>query len=229
MKYIIGNWKANKNLRETQQWVDQFTSKDLDVLKGQVTIVVCPPYPFIPLLNEAFMNYDHVHVGSQDISQYGAGTYTGEVPAHSLQDLVEYTLVGHSERHKHSHETQNSVDQKAQNASDANIEPIVLVRNEKDMIPSHVKHICYEPSDAISSGNLETGSGKTESVDDILSMKARLQLPDNVVYYYGGSVSPSNIRDFMSQSEIDGVIVGAGSLDPDTFYEICVRASHTTE
>ncbi|MCL0160787.1 triose-phosphate isomerase, partial [Klebsiella pneumoniae] len=79
------------------------------------------------------MIYDHVHVGSQDISRFGAGTYTGEVPAHSLQDLVKYALVGHSERHKYGHETQNSVDQKTQNAADANIEPIVLVRDEKDM------------------------------------------------------------------------------------------------
>ncbi|NEP25482.1 triose-phosphate isomerase, partial [Moorena sp. SIO3I6] len=36
----------------------------------------------------------------------------------------------------------------------------------------------------------------------------------------GGSVKPNNIDEIMAQSEIDGVLVGGGSLEPASFARI---------
>jgi triosephosphate isomerase len=37
---------------------------------------------------------------------------------------------------------------------------------------------------------------------------------------YGGSVKSSNIAEIMEQPDIDGVLVGGASLDPDEFARI---------
>jgi triosephosphate isomerase (TIM) len=37
---------------------------------------------------------------------------------------------------------------------------------------------------------------------------------------YGGSVKPDNAKALMSQSEIDGALVGGASLDPKSFTAI---------
>ena len=227
MKYIIGNWKANKNLSETRSWIDTFMSKNTDVLKGRVEIVVCPPFPFIPLFDEAFRDHDHLHVGAQDISRYGAGTYTGEVSAHSLQGMVDFVLIGHSERRKYFDEKDNTVDQKVQNALSADIEPIVIVNDTKAIIPKGVSFITYEPADKISSGTLV--EGQNEELDVVLEEKAQMKLPKKSKFIYGASVAPYNVRGYMDNPEIDGVLPGAASLDPNTFYELAELSLLSTE
>ena len=37
---------------------------------------------------------------------------------------------------------------------------------------------------------------------------------------YGGSVKPDNVKQLMSQPDIDGALVGGAGLDPDSFAEI---------
>lgn len=221
MKYLIGNWKANKNLSEVHHWVDAFMAHDLAVLRGQVEVIVCPSYPFIPLLNEAFADYDHIHVGAQDISRFGAGAYTGEVSAHSLQGIVDYVLIGHSERRAHFDEKDNTVDQKVQNARGADIEPIVIVSDVKAIIPDGVKFVAYEPADRI-------GTGNPEDTDSVVAMKRKLGLGPENVFIYGASSNAANTRDFVSTPEIDGLLPGGSSLDPEEFYSMAERCCHLT-
>ena len=42
----------------------------------------------------------------------------------------------------------------------------------------------------------------------------------DVIIQYGGSVKPNNIDEIMSMSDIDGVLVGGASLDPNSFARI---------
>ena len=42
----------------------------------------------------------------------------------------------------------------------------------------------------------------------------------NLTIQYGGSVKPGNIDELMAKSDIDGVLVGGASLDPDSFARI---------
>jgi triosephosphate isomerase len=37
---------------------------------------------------------------------------------------------------------------------------------------------------------------------------------------YGGSVKPDNVKSLMAQVEIDGVLVGGASLEPNSFASI---------
>ena len=41
---------------------------------------------------------------------------------------------------------------------------------------------------------------------------------------YGGSVKPENADALLSASEVDGLLVGGASLDPEGFARICAAA-----
>ena len=41
---------------------------------------------------------------------------------------------------------------------------------------------------------------------------------------YGGSVKPDNIRDLVTQPDVDGALVGGASLDVRGFFEIVTRS-----
>ena len=76
--------------------------------------------------------------------------------------------------------------------------------------------VAYEPIWAI-------GTGKTceaEDANKICSLIRKLIGFDDVIIQYGGSVKPNNIDEIMSMSDIDGVLVGGASLDPNSFARI---------
>jgi len=41
-----------------------------------------------------------------------------------------------------------------------------------------------------------------------------------VAILYGGSVKPGNAADLLAVADVDGVLVGAASLDPESFARI---------
>ncbi len=221
MKYIVANWKSNKNLSEVQQWLDGFTSENLDVLKGHVEVIIAPPYPFIFVVKAKLENYPWIQLASQDISPFGAGSYTGAVSTHNLDGLVKYCLVGHSERRTYFHESNEEIARKIDLARSSDIEPILCVRNEEDYGSVDVNFVAFEPQEAI-------GSGHNESIDTVLEMKHKLKLTSKTTYIYGGSVNSGNAREYLKNAEIGGVLPGKSSLDPHEFYNICLTA-YTSE
>ena len=66
-------------------------------------------------------------------------------------------------------------------------------------------------------------SGKTceaQDANEICSLIRKLIGHNDVIIQYGGSVKPNNIDEIMSMSDIDGVLVGGASLDPNSFARI---------
>lgn len=215
MKYVIGNWKAYKNEREALDWIDKFISFDLSKFAGKVEIVLCPPSPLLTLVKEKLKNLP-VKLGSQDISFFHSGSYTGEVSAHTLKGIVDYCIIGHSERRKHFNETDAMLSQKAANALDFEIKPIFCIRSTVDKIPEKVSIVAYEPISAI-------GTGDNEEPNKVLAIKEILgKKPE--IFIYGGSVTSSNAKEYLSLSQIDGVLPGGASLKPDVFYSIIESA-----
>ncbi len=212
MKYIIGNWKAYKNDREALDWVMAFQKYDLTKFKDKVEIIICPPFPLLPIVKQALTETSQIKLASQDISFFHAGSYTGEVSAHTLKGMVDYCLIGHSERRKYLHETDDMLSQKALNAQDFDITPIYCIRMPADRIPDKVKFVAYEPTAAI-------GTGANEDVSTVLKIKQELSKKPEV-FIYGGSVTLSNASQYLQENEIDGVLPGGASLKPDVFYGI---------
>ena len=85
-------------------------------------------------------NIEGILIGSQNVSAYGKGSYTGEVSAEQLKSLgVKYSLVGHSERRNLFSETSQDANRKITQLLDNDITPILCVgENEKTKVASDV-------------------------------------------------------------------------------------------
>jgi triosephosphate isomerase len=83
--------------------------------------------------------------------------------------------------------------------------------------------IAYEPIWAIGTGKSSTAEGANEVCAYIRSVVAEQfsqDVADAVRIQYGGSVKPANIKEYMSQSDIDGALVGGASLEADSFLQL---------
>lgn len=215
-KYLVANWKANKNFLEVKDWVSKIKKSKIfeKINPSKVEIIICPPFPFIWFLKENFTDYSFVKIGAQDISFFDEGPYTGEVCGKNLLGLVDYVIIGHSERREYFKEEKEILFKKFSLAKKYQIEPLFCVRDENDSFPSLVKFVVWEPKESISKGS---GFGKSKSVEEIIKMKNKLKLSSLAKFFYGGSVNETNIKSYLQSFEIDGVLIGGASLLPERF------------
>jgi len=211
--WVIANWKNNKTIAEALSWVDVVGPKLSS--SSKVKIVVCPTDIAIEGVKKAVMvgNYPML-VGSQDISAFDTGAYTGEEAARLLKDVVDLSILGHSERRENLGETDEMVAEKVMRAREANIIPLVCVQNENTPIPEGVNLVAYEPVFAIGSGNPDT----PENAGSVAA-KLKERYKDTEVLY-GGSVTWENTEMFLAQPDINGLLIGKASLDPEGFLKI---------
>ena len=210
--------------------MDKFSSGLPDLKNLQV--VICPPAIHFPLVKDLIQKYNlsgRVLPGLQDLSSFPGGAYTGEVTARMTADSASHVILGHSERRKYFKETVQQTAQKAVQALDNNIVPIVSVDRENlrkllrqfddDMLSKII--IMYEPPEAISIQEGPVGVGKPAEISDIEDMiKILKQLAPDAKILYGGSVKSVNITSFSTVAGLSGAVIGSASLDPDEFIKI---------
>ncbi len=215
---IVANLKAHKSWDETSTWIDD-VAQSAQNFTG--TIIFCPSFPFLAsAFQKISQNGINIKLGAQDISQFEEGAYTGEVAASQISTLVNFAILGHSERRQNFKENDKTLSQKVTNARKSGIEPIFCVQDEKTPIPDGVSIVTYEPIFAIGTGNPDD----PENVQSIAqSLKVRLaarQANGDHTILYGGSVSSENVKSYV-KGQIHGVLVGAtNSLDPQKFTAI---------
>lgn len=221
--YVLGNWKSNKTLSDAKKWIETY-SKNVKV-PIDVTVIICPASLQISLFQKDVVS---AHVGLQNVSAFETGAYTGEIAASMMTGIVEYVMIGHSERRKNFGESDEIVAQKTMNAILAGIKPVVCVSN-LDQVKSlqrlvlnflQTGLILYEPLFAIGSGQADTPESANVAAKEIISVLGAVPV------LYGGSVMPDNVGGFTSQEYISGVGVGGASLDPEKFIAVILSASH---
>ena len=88
--------------------------------------------------------------------------------------------------------------------------------------------LAYEPVWAIGTGIPATGPMANEAIglirQELTSLYGR-ELAEAARIQYGGSVTPDNIAEFMSQPQIDGALVGGASLKAEAFASIVGQAA----
>lgn len=220
--WIIANWKSNKTIAEALDWVSkvgpQIPKKD------NLKVVVCPTFSCLSEVKKAItVGGFPLMVGSQDLSPFGAGAYTGEEPAPLLNQIIDLAIIGHSERRYNFGETDEMIAKKATQAKEFNIIPLVCVQDEEAQVPNDCKMIAYDPSWAISTGLTNTpGAGKVANPEDADKVAAmfKQKYGEDLEVIYGGSVTSENAKGFISQTNISGVLPGNASLDPEEFVRI---------
>ena len=232
---IAGNWKMHMTCAQARDYMATLlplvaeTPSDRD-------LVLAPPFTALSTMAEASKG-SAVSLASQNVHWEDHGAYTAEISAEMLIELsVRYTIVGHSEPRKYFSESDEQINHRARCAQAKALIPIVCVgesdeqreRGEAErVIRRQVEQglegldanklvVAYEPIWAI-------GTGKTCESDEANRICGLIRSwvgATDLVIQYGGSVKPGNIDELMAMSDIDGVLVGGASLQPDSFARI---------
>jgi triosephosphate isomerase len=239
MKYLIANWKMNKTLDQALDFQEKFNQKLKLIENPDLKIILAPSFPFLSALKNP---ENHFSLASQTLSAPDFGAFTGDVSGAQLRGLVDYSLVGHSERRILFHETDEDVSKKIAAALENEITPVICfgetaeiraAGNIKECLKEHltsalnsVDHtkilLAYEPVWAISTfpgAKPATTPEISETIQIIHEILDELDAK-NIPLLYGGSVSLDNISEYLQIPGISGFLVGGTSLDVDKFYDI---------
>lgn len=216
---IVANFKSNLSLNEAQDYLNYFEKAYKD--DQAKDIIFCPSYPYLFFFKNRTEKFKKVFIGAQNVSAYKEGPFTGEVNGRQLKDCCSYCIVGHSERRISFSEDKSSISDKLKNLEENNITPILCVSeiDELNVFQEGKQNIivAYEPLSAVGSGN----PSNPKEADDFAAL-AKKKFGCKVLY--GGSVDLGNVANFTSKDNIDGVLVGGESLDPQSFIEIINNA-----
>lgn len=217
--WIIANWKSNKTVSETLEWIS-IVGPQLPQIEG-LKVVVCPSFTALNEIKKSISNNSYpLLVGAQNISPFPAGAYTGEVAASTISDTVDLAIVGHSERRQHFAETDQVIEDKVQLVLKSDITPLVCVQGVETPIPDGVSLVAYEPIFAIGTGNPDTPENAA-----IVAQQLKDQKGSSLEILYGGSINGDNAKQFLVNETLNGLLIGKSSLDPIEFTKIVMIAS----
>ncbi len=229
-KLLVSNFKSNKSVDESNEWLDDVTRLvNWDSL-GIYEVAVAPAFPSIEEFSHKIKEAQiPLKLSAQDISAFPAGSYTGAVSVQNLLDLnISYAIVGHSERRRYFDEDSQMIARKVEQAVENNITPLLCIdepylEEQVNLISEKLLQkcvICYEPLEAI-------GSGNNASVGQVKKVKEKvLQLCGEVLFLYGGSVTDQNVSEYLLVA--DGVLVGSFSLKARDFASLIKVATTAT-
>jgi len=246
-RLVAGNWKSNGDLAANQLLLGDLRAAAAG-LKG-VDCVVCAPYPYLFQIQQLLAG-STLTWGGQDVSQFGAGAYTGAVTAAMLREFgCRYAIVGHSERRRIFGENNAMVAAKFGAALQAGLTPILCVGETlqeresgamEQVVGAQIDAVvaasgvaalgkavvAYEPVWAI-------GTGKTATPEQAQAahafIRSRIAAQDAMVaaelkILYGGSVKAANAAQLFAMPDIDGGLIGGAALVAEEFMAICKAA-----
>lgn len=246
-KIIIGNWKMNLNMQEASLYLHKL----MEVLKPRrdVEVVVSPTTLTLQSLSLQ-INRRIAKLAAQNCYWRDHGAYTGEVPAAHLRGIADYVLIGHSERRYIFIESDKDIRLKVQAAIRNRLQPILCVGETAqeralgetrdvlaDQLTSGLANvtaeeldrivIAYEPIWAIGTGDNAKPVDVKKATQMIRQHVAHLygkKAAEEVRILYGGSITVDSAADYLAISGLDGLLVGAASLDIHQFTEIIEKA-----
>lgn len=221
------------------------------VSDGNIEIALFPPMLSVPCAVKCTEGLPLI-IGAQNCHFEKSGAFTGEVSAPMLKEAgCSHVIIGHSERRHIFAESDQMLNKKLLSVLEEQLTPVFcvgellcereagktfevverqIILGFESILPEVVGEkiiIAYEPVWAI-------GTGKTASNEDaqevcsfirkLISDNYGIDMAQKVIILYGGSVKPENTRGILSQSDIDGVLVGGASLKPESFCDIVREA-----
>ena len=245
-KVIVGNWKMNHTRANALAFVEGM-KEEVKVAKSHgILIGIAPTYMSLDVVSKK--KPAGLILSAQNVNENPSGAFTGEVAINMLQEVkgLTHVIIGHSERRQYYNETDASCNKKMKAMEQANLTPIYcvgetlaqfeanetknvvktqLVDGLKDLSAEYVSKmiIAYEPVWSIGTGK----NASKEIAQDVCSFirkeVAKLygrKVANRVIIQYGGSVKPNNVKEYLTQPDIDGALVGGASLKAETFIEL---------
>ena len=246
-KLIIGNWKMNLNMHEASLYLHKL----LEILPSHrdVETVVAPTMLTLQSLSLQ-VNRRVAKLAAQNCYWRDQGPYTGEVPAAHLRGIVDYVLIGHSERRYLFAESDKDIRAKVQAAIRNRIQPVLCIGETiqertlgetRDVLHDQLTNglanvtadelgeivIAYEPVWAIGTGEFARPADVKAAVRDIRRHVTQLfgkKAAEEVRVIYGGSITVDNAADYLAIAELDGLLMGGTSLKAQQFANIITMA-----
>jgi triosephosphate isomerase len=227
MKKVVLNLKMNMTLEEIKSYEIEISK----ICNHNPEVIICPSYPFLHLFTNT--NY---FLGSQDVSQFIEGGYTGEVSARQVASIgAKYTIINHSERKKVANVSDDIILSKIRNALNANLKVVLcvgetyeekrsgrtnnilinkIIRIFNQLNREDIKNIivAYEPEWAIGSG-IPAGPQEINELSGIIKQEVFRNFNKEIEVLYGGSVNSYNITNLVNMFNIDGFLLGKASVD----------------
>ncbi len=240
---IFGNWKMNKTMSETIAFINDVESKFADIDLGAIMGIAVPYTQLASAVDKA----DKIQIAAQNVHHKTSGAFTGEISVGMLVDLgIKYCLTGHSERRTYFSETNEQINEKNKlllandivpifcfgetedEYVDGQTEAVVATQLEKGLAGidgADVRNIifAYEPVWAIGTGKTATPEIAQNVVKFVRETIAKLvgeEVANVVAIQYGGSMNPGNIKELMSQNDINGGLVGGASLEVSSYLDL---------
>ena len=242
-KAVVGNWKLNGSLAANEALLKALLREI--PRESPVACAVCVPSPYLAQAR-ALLEGSGIGWGSQDVSRFDKGAYTGDVSGAMVAEFGgRYAIVGHSERRTVFGETDEVVADKYAAARRAKLTPIfcvgetlqereagrteqVLARQVDALLAKCGAAeldggiVAYEPVWAIGTGKTATSQQAQEAHAFI---RGRIGAKDGKVagklpILYGGSVKAANAAELFAMPDVDGGLVGGASLVAEEFVAI---------
>jgi triosephosphate isomerase len=239
MKYVLSSWKMYPTVDQAQASFEAIqVGLQERAQRGTVLprVILCPPFlSLVPFA--ALVDHRVLALGAQNCHWEAEGAYTGEISPRMLQGLVDYVLVGHSER-RAAGETDEQVTWKVAAVAQHGLTPILLVgeddpgedailRSEQRLrqgltgvdVRRQPVLVVYEPTWAIGTDETASTSHVSRSVEHLKAVLADMGASEPQVLY-GGSVNDDNVDALARLDVLDGVGAGRASLDPARFLRL---------
>ena len=249
-KFIVGNWKMNLTTQEASLFLNELSK--LIKVHRDVEVILAPSILSIQSLSLQIDRHQF-KLAVQNLYWRDNGSFTGEVSATQLRGIVDYALIGHSERRHIFNETDKDTRNKVQAAIRNQIFPILcigetaserangetndslhdqLVGGLANVTSDELKDvlIAYEPVWAIGTGDNALPGDVEHAVTAIRSQIKHLygaKASKEIRVLYGGSVKASSAADYLAVAGIDGLLIGGASLDAHAFNEIVDKAHNS--
>lgn len=240
----------NKSIREAQDFADllsQNLGAGSLKLGEHYEVGIAPSATHLSSLSVGIARKSF-RLGAQNCGTAQSGAYTGENSPSVLKELgCDWVIVGHSERRHIFKETDLMVltrlnagleqgldvmlcvgevlqDRKAGKTFKV-IETQLSVLLDPGASANFMKRliVAYEPVWAIGTGENATPQQAQEVHEFIrgwFSEKVSKEEAQSLRILYGGSVKPENSAQLLAQKDVDGLLVGGASLDPQTFANV---------
>ncbi|MGQ9744809.1 MAG: triose-phosphate isomerase [Dissulfurimicrobium sp.] len=242
---FAANWKMHKTAAETRDFFSVFLPA-IDGISGR-EVIIAPPFTALAAASQANQANNLVSLAAQNMYFEREGAFTGEISPVMLKEFgIEWVILGHSERRHIFGEDDRMIARKVQSALDTGLKPILCIGeklDERDMgitfdvldrqLSSSLSgvdqdslgmmSIAYEPVWAIGTGKAAT----LLQIQDVhshirswLRQNLKSAIADSIRIMYGGSVNLENVEGLIALPDVDGVLVGGASLDPQKFATI---------
>jgi len=247
---VAGNWKLNGSKASITELLKGILSGMPNDVTPDTQVAVCVPYIYISYIRDILEKENAasmIQLGSEDISKYESGAYTGEISGLMLKDFsCEYSIVGHSERRTLFSETDLDIAKKFALSQKHGIKPILcvgelledrergiteeVIGRQLDVVINLVgvesfveSVIAYEPVWAIGTG-VTASSEQAQNVHKFIRNKIaqiNQDVAEKVQIIYGGSVNATNANKLFAMPDVDGGLIGGASLEAKSFLAIC--------